>query len=186
MVSLMSLWLPIVLSAVAVFVVSSVIHMFLGYHNNDMRKVPDEGKALAAIRSLNLPAGDYGMPRAASMKEMGTPEFQAKMKEGPVVMMTVMPSGSTSMGPQLTQWFLFTLLVSLFGAYVASRTLDPGTTYLEVFRVVGTVTFASYGLANVPASIWFNRAWGTTLRNVLDALIYALVTAGVFGWRWPG
>ena len=185
MVSLMSLWLPILLSAIAVFVVSSVIHMFLGYHANDMLKAPNEAQALTALRGLNLPSGDYGLPKAGSMKEMGTPEFRAKVEQGPVVYMTVQAKGSLGMGPQLVQWFLYCVVVTVFGAYIASRTLAPGTDYLHVFRVVGAVTFAGYALGQISDSIWYSRSWATTFRNVFDGLVYALVTAGFFGWRWP-
>ncbi len=38
MVSLMSLWIPILVSAVIVFVLSSIIHMVLPYHRTDLRK----------------------------------------------------------------------------------------------------------------------------------------------------
>lgn len=185
MVSLMDLWLPILLSAVAVFIVSSIIHMALGYHANDFAKLPNEEAALAAMRGWNLTPGDYGAPKAASMKDMGTPEFQAKMQQGPVVMMTVMP-GSTGMGKQLTLWFVFSLVVSFFCAYLACVTLPAGATYLEVFQVVGAAGFMGYGLGQLPETIWFGKSWVTTGKNLFDALIYGLVTAGVFGWRWPG
>jgi hypothetical protein len=34
-------------------------------------------------------------------------------------------------------------------------------------------------------SIWFFRHWSTSLKNVFDGLIYALLTGGVYGWLWP-
>jgi hypothetical protein len=34
-------------------------------------------------------------------------------------------------------------------------------------------------------SIWYHRSWGTTLRYTVDGLVYALLTAGIFGWLWP-
>ena len=37
MVSLADLWLPILLSAVLVFVASSLIHMVLGWHRHDFK-----------------------------------------------------------------------------------------------------------------------------------------------------
>jgi len=42
MVSIVSLWLPILLSAAAVFILSSIIHMVLKYHNNDFKALPSE------------------------------------------------------------------------------------------------------------------------------------------------
>src|SRR6266851_8791731 len=44
MVSLSALWLPIVLSAVIVFVASSIMYMLLPYHRSDYRKLPEEDK----------------------------------------------------------------------------------------------------------------------------------------------
>jgi hypothetical protein len=116
---------------------------------------------------------------------MKTPEFQAKVTEGPVVFMTVFPNASFAMGKQLALWFVYSLVVSIFAAYLASRTLQAGADYLQVFRVTGTVAFAGYGLALLQRSIWFGQSWGTTAKSVFDALIYALFTAGAFGWLWP-
>ena len=40
MVPLTDLWLPILLSAILVFVASSVMHMLLTYHRSDYRQTP--------------------------------------------------------------------------------------------------------------------------------------------------
>jgi hypothetical protein len=185
MVPLMSLWLPIVLSAVIVFVVSSIIHMLLGYHANDFARVPAEDAVMDAIRPFNIPPGDYMMPHAGSAGAMKDPQYLEKMNRGPVAIMTVYPTGRPSMGSSLVQWFLYSVLVSLFAGYIASRALGPGAPYLDVFRFVGTVAFAAYALALLQQSIWYKRKWSTTLKSVFDGLIYGLLTAGVFGWLWP-
>ncbi|MFN2317324.1 MAG: hypothetical protein ABR551_14440 [Gemmatimonadales bacterium] len=185
MVTLTSLWLSILLSAVLVFVVSSIVHMVLKYHQNDFRRFPDEEAVRRALGPLNIPAGDYALPYAGSMEAMKSPEYAAKLNEGPVLHATVMPNGPFAMGAQLGQWFLFSVLVSVFAGYIASRTLPVGTDYLTVFRITGTVAFAGYALGDMPQSIWYKRGWGATFRSMFDGLLYALVTAGVFGWRWP-
>ena len=185
MISITSLWLPIVLSAVFVFIASSIIHMLLQYHSTDFKKLPDEDALRGAIRNANVAPGDYMFPHAASAKDMGSPEMTAKCNEGPVGMVTVMPSGPPAMGKNLVMWFVFSLVIGLFAAYVASRTLAPGAEYLTVFRVTGTVAFLSYGAAHATDSIWMGRAWGSTIKNIFDALIYGLMTAGAFGWLWP-
>ena len=185
MVSVTSLLIPILLSAVFVFVASSVIHMVLGYHKNDFRQVPNEDTALEALRQMKLPPGDYCAPYAGSMEAMKSPAFAEKITRGPVVIMTVKPGGSMSMGAQLTQWFIYSVIVSVFAAYVAGRVLTADAHYLQVFRVAGTVTFVAYAMALPQFSIWYNRNWGTTLRSMFDGLIYALLTAGTFGWLWP-
>jgi hypothetical protein len=185
MVSVMSLWLPILLAAVFVFVVSSIIHMFLSYHRSDVKVLADEDGVMNALRPFNIPPGDYVIPHAGSTDAMKSPEFAEKCTNGPVAYMTVLPNGLPQMGASLGQWFGYSLLVGLFAGYVASRALGPGAHYLEVFRFVGTVAFVGYGLALMQNSIWYKRNWGATLKSLFDALVYGLVTAGTFGWLWP-
>ncbi len=185
MVTIPELWVPILLSAVLVFLASSVIHMFLGYHSGDQAAVPSEDQVRAALRTASIPPGDYAIPRAGSMKEMSDPDFIAKQEEGPVALLTVLPRGPIRMGPLLGKWFGFLVVVGLVVAYLSGRVLGPEAAYLDVFRVAGTVAFAAYALGEWPQSIWFGRKWSTTLKNTLDGFIYAFLTAGVFGWLWP-
>jgi hypothetical protein len=184
-VPLSSLVLPILISAVIVFVVSSIIHMVLPLHRNDWRPVPSEEEAQAALRALSLPPGDYALPRAASPATLKDPAFLQKMTKGPVVLMTVLPPGPPAMGASLALWFGYSLLVGVFAAYVAGRALEPGAHYLAVFRFVGVTAFLGYSLALLQNSIWYKRNWGATLRSMTDGLVYALLTAGTFGWLWP-
>ena len=185
MVPLTSLLLPILLSAVIVFVASSVIHMVLGYHSTDFSRLPQQNQVMDALRPLNIPPGEYFAPHSANAAERKSPEFTELTKRGPVFALTVFPAGAWQMGGRLVQWFLYSVAVSLFTAYLAGRTLPPGTDYLQVMRVAGTVAFAGYALAHIPPSIWYSRKWSTTFRNVFDGLIYGLLTGGTFGWLWP-
>ena len=185
MVGLSALWLPILLSAVIVFVVSSIIHTMLPWHKNDYSQLPDQDKVMDALRPLAIPPGDYMVPRASSMQEMRAPEFVEKMKRGPVIVMTVLPTGQMGMGRNLVLWFIYSLVIGLFAAYVAGRALPSGAMYLQVFRFVGVTAFSCYAVALWQMSIWYRRAWGTTIRATVDGLVYALLTAGVFGWLWP-
>lgn len=185
MISLLALWLPILLSALAVFVASSIIHMVLKYHHNDFKGLPDEKGVMDALRPFNIPPGNYHYPRAESMKEYGTPEFAEKCETGPLGFLTVLPTGPPSMGPQLLQWFIYSIVVGIFVAYIARLTMAPGTEYLVVLRVTGAVAFCGYGLALLQNSIWYKRSWASTLKSVIDGLIYGLLTGGVFGWLWP-
>jgi hypothetical protein len=185
MVPVLSLWLPILLSAVFVFVVSSIIHMALSYHKNDFVNVPDEDGVMEALRKFNIPPGDYAIPRAGSMEAMKSPEYLEKIKKGPVAFMTVLPNEMPSMATSLIQWFLYSVLVSFFAAYVTGHTLEAGAHYLSVFRVIGSVAFVGYSLALLQNSIWYKQGWGFTLKTMFDGLVYGLVTAGTFGWLWP-
>ena len=185
MVPVMSLGVPIVLSAGIVFVASSVIHMVLPYHRNDLRKLPKEDEVMAALRRFNIPPGDYVVPHAGSPAGMKQPEFVEKMKKGPIVFMTLAPGGPPSMGKSLLLWFLYSIVVSVFAAYIAGRALAPGAHYLEVFRFAGCSAFMAYSLALLQNSIWYKRNWGMTLKTMFDGLVYGLLTAGTFGWLWP-
>jgi hypothetical protein len=185
MTPLAALWLPILLSAVFVFVVSSIIHMAPLWHKGDYPKAEKESEILNALRPLAIAPGEYFMPRPASMKDMRSPEFIDKMNKGPVVMLTVYPNGAVSMARNLTLWFIFALIVSYFAAYVASHALAPGANYLRVFQIVGATAFAAYALALVEMWIWYRRSATMTLKALVDGLIYGTLTAGTFGWLWP-
>jgi hypothetical protein len=185
MVALQTLWLPILLSAVIVFVVSSIIHMALPWHKGDYPRVPNEDQLMDAVRPLAIPPGDYMVPRAGSMQEFKTPAFAEKLQKGPVLVLTVLPNGPFAMGRNLALWFLYSLVVGLFAAYVASRALATGTDYLRVFQVTGATAFIGYSAALWQMSIWYRRSWTITLKSTVDGLVYALLTAGTFGWLWP-
>ena len=185
MVGIIELWLPILLSAVIVFVVSSIIHTVTPWHKSDYPRLPDEDKVMDALRPFAIPPGDYMMPRPSSSKDMRSPEFTEKMKKGPVAIMTVLPSGPPRMAKNLVQWFLYAVVVGIFVAYVTGRASIPGAEYLHVFRFAGTTAFVGYSLALWQYSIWYHRSWSTTVKATIDGLIYGLLTAGTFGWLWP-
>jgi hypothetical protein len=185
MVPVLSLWLPILLAAVIVFVASSLFHMVLTYHRSDYKKVPKEDEVMEALRRFSIPPGDYLFPCAASPSDMKAPGFVEKMKKGPVVWMTVMPSGPPSMGASLAQWFVYCVVVGIFAAYITGRALDRGADYLQVFRFAGCTAFIGYSLALWQNTIWYKRNWVTTFKSTVDGLVYGLLTAGTFGWLWP-
>ena len=184
MVPLSALWLPIVLSAVIVFVASSIMHMVLPYHHSDYQKLPDEDKVLAAVRAAGVKRGLYIFP-FCTHKEMKSPALIEKYNQGPVGMMTVFPNGPPVMPKFLGLWFAYCLIIGFFVAYLTAHTVAPGAYYLAVFRVVGTAAFLAYGLGNMSNSIWKGQTWSMTVKEVIDGLVYALLTAGTFGWLWP-
>jgi hypothetical protein len=184
MVPLASLWLPIVLSAVIVFIASSIMHMLLTYHRSDYSQLPDEDTFLTGLRPSNLKRGLYVFPHCLP-KDMKSPAMIEKYKQGPVGFLMIMPSGPPALPKFLAQWFGFCLLVSLFVAYLTGHTVAEGARYLAVFRVAGTAAFLAYGMGNITNGIWRGQTWSTVFKEVIDGLIYGLLTAGVFGWLWP-
>ena len=185
MVSIPSLWLPILLSSILVFFASWLLHMLLPYHRTDYGKVPSEDQVQDALGRFNIAPGDYMIPCAGSPEGMKSPDFLAKLKKGPVVMMTVFKPGSVSMGSSLGQWFLYLLVVGVLTAYITGRALPAGVPYLDVFRFAGCTAFIAYSIALWQDSIWYKRKWSTTIKNNFDGLVYGLLTAGIFGWLWP-
>ena len=98
--------------------------------------------------------------------------------------------GSAIFGPPvmpkfLVQWFVYCLLIGFFVAYLAAHTVPFGAKYPAVFRVVGTAAFLAYGLGHVSDGIWKGQTWLMTIKEVIDGLVYGLLTAGTFGWLWP-
>jgi hypothetical protein len=185
MTELSALWLPILLSAVKVFVASSIIHMLLPWHKGDYPKLPKEDKVLDALRPFAIPPGDYMAPRPSSRQDMRSPEFAEKMKKGPVMVLTVLPNGPMAMGRNLILWFLYCGVVTLFAAFVAGSALPAGASHHGVFHFVALTAFIGYSLALWQMSIWYRRAWSSTIKATVDGFIYALLTAFTFVWLWP-
>jgi hypothetical protein len=175
-VTLTSLWMPILISTVIAFAAGSLMHVLIKHHRNDFKAAPDEASALQALSALGLAPGDYFIPHPTQSHQSSAPS---------VIIMTVMRPGGIKLGSSLFQWTVYQLIITILCAYVASRTLPVAAPYLNVFRVVGTVGFMAYSVAYAHESIWWQRSWGITLRYMFDGLVYALLTAGVFGWLWP-
>lgn len=182
--AILSLWLPIILSAVAVFIASSIIWMATPLHKHDYKDPgTSEGALLDTLRTTGLSPGVYFVPWVGCS---GKPDQAAmdKMKRGPWAMLTVM-SGAPNMGKTLGLWFVHLLIVGVFVAYITGLALPHGAPYLKVFQVAGTAAFLAYGGYAFPLSIWHAQPWSQLPLRIIDGLIYALVTAGVFGWLWP-
>lgn len=184
MVPLSALWLPILLSAVIVFVASSIMHTVLTYHRSDYAQLPEEDKLLAALRPANLKRGLYVFPYCQP-KDMKTPAAIEKYRQGPVGFMTIFPNQPPVLAKFLVQWFLYCLLISFFVAYLAAHTVAAHVHYLAVFRVVGTAAFLAYGIGVLSNGIWKGQPWSNVIKEAFDGLVYALLTAGAFGWLWP-
>lgn len=184
LVPLGQLWLPILLAAVACHMIGFLVWVVLPHHRSDYRALPDE----AAARNLfkgKLSPGQYLIPWAPQ-KEFNSPEMVVKRNEGPNAFMVVLPNGLGNMAAQQVKNVLFHAVVSLFVAYIAAVTLAPGTEYLRVFQVTGAAALLAYGFTWGHQAIWFGRPWNVAMKDACDGLAMALVTAGIFGWRWPG
>ena len=181
---LAALWLPIVLSAVIVFVASSILHMVLKYHQSDCHQLANEDQTLAALRAAGVKPGYYHFPYCTH-QDMKSPAAMGKFKQGPIGILTVRPNGPPAMGKYLGSWFAYCLVIGFFTAYVTFHSIPQGANYLFVFRVAGAVAFMAFGLGPLANSIWKGQPWSMTIKEVVDGLIYGLLTAAIFGWLWP-
>ena len=185
MVPILDLWLPILVSAVLVFIASFITHMVLPYHHSDFKQIPSEAEVMDALRRFNIQPGDYSMPHPGGPAGIKSPAYKEKLARGPVFFGTFVPPGPMTMGSQLVQWFVFCIVVGVLAAYVTGRAAGPGTEYLVIFRFSGTTAFIAYCVAQWSDTIWYKRSWATTAKNTFDGLVYSLLTAGAFGWLWP-
>src|SRR5262245_4333395 len=179
------LLLASLLSAVLVFLVSSIIHMATPWHASDFLKVPDEAGVMAALRPFKLAPGSYVMPRPSSMKDLGSPEFKEKHRLGPSAMLHVLPGGGTGMGRQLGLWFLYSAFVALTAGFITSRGVGPGAPFLGVLKFVGAIAFLGYAVGLWQESIWYSRSWVVTLKSTIDGAIYGALTGLAYAWLWP-
>jgi hypothetical protein len=183
--TLAALWLPMLVSSVLVFVASSLVWNVLGAHKWHIKGLPDETAAREALAKQGLAPGMYTIPYSANPAAMKDPAFQEKLAKGPVAVITIRKPGMPNMGTFLGSWFVYLLFVSYAVALVCGQTLHRGAPYMLVFRVAAAVAFAGYSFAQIPNAIWWGRPWKSALKEVADGLLYALLTAGSFGWLWP-
>jgi hypothetical protein len=184
--TLLSLWLPILLSAVVVFVISSLIHMVLKWHAGDYSAFANEDAVREAIRAGNPAPGRYVVPHCAEMKDMASEAMQQKYREGPVGHFTLGPSGVPNMGKYLGQWFLWSLAVAAVAAYLAARVYGLDHAHARgAAKLVGAISFIAHGFGTVSESIWMMRSWSASAKYLLDAALYAVGSALMFLWLWP-
>ena len=184
MVTLISLWLPILIASVLVYTLATILYMVLPIHSNDFAKLQDEDAVIDALRGQDVRRGQYMFPGAQSKEEWSSPEWIEKAKRGPVGLVFIMRPG-ISMSRQLIFQGLFILAISIMAGYMASASLPHGAEYLKVFQIAGTATFLGHAAGHFPNAIWHGFGWKLTWIRVFEGLLYALLTAGIFGWLWP-
>jgi hypothetical protein len=178
---LISLALPIILSAAALFFASFLSWMVVQLHKGDWIKLEKEDEFLRAVRECNIPRGSYMFPGCNSAEEMKSQEYQAKWDAGPCGIMTIYPK--VNMGRNLGLTFLYFLVVSFCIAYLATLALPRGAGFLPVFRFVTTAGLMTYLSAIVAHAIWFHSR---IVGHIIESIAYAAITGVVFAVLWPG
>jgi hypothetical protein len=185
MTPLMSLVLPTVAAAFAVFVLSMIVHLAMPWHKSDFAIVPDHDAAIAAVQSLNLAPGDYAVPNVQLPGGGKNPDFIAHFERGPTFHLTMFPAGGMNMGKYMGSWFGFMLLIAVIAAWVTGSIVPPGGNSRAVFHYSAIITACSYGFGGWTLSIWYFRKWSTAFKGTFDAILYGLATGAIFMWLWP-
>ena len=184
-VSVSELWLAILLAGLLCWIASALIHMLIKYHNADYKGLTNEEAVSAALAEKDPIPALYTLPYCIDMKAMGEEHIQKKFNDGPVAMITIMPNGMPPMGKLLTQQILFFIFGSFLIGYLATLSISTNADFMMVFRQVFVAAYLTYGRAQIPYSIWMGQPWSNCIRYMLDALIYAAVTASTFAFLWP-
>lgn len=185
MIAWTAIVVPALLAAVLVFIASSLIHMVIQWHKPDYRGLSNEDEVRAAIRKGSPSPGQYVIPYACSTKDMSSPEMAKKFEEGPLGTLYIKPTGPMKLGPFLGKWFAYTIVVGLLVGSFARMTVPQAAPYMDVFRVVSGAAWLAYAWQGPQESIWKGVPWTSTIRHMIDGLVYALLTAGAFAWLWP-
>jgi hypothetical protein len=184
MVSLMQLWLPILLSAVFVFIASSLLNMLLSFwHRSDYHGFSNEDEVRAAMRKGMNGGGMYNVPFCLPDK-MNDPEMLKKMEEGPLAMVSLKPGAKFNLGVPLLQWFLLCLLISLIAAML-SMVLPVGAPPSHVFHTLALAGLLGHSMGPITSGIWWAHPWRSVFKYIVDGIIYALIIGATFMWLWP-
>ncbi len=183
-VNLAALWLPILISAVAIFFTSFLIWMVLQFHKEDIKTLPDEEKFTEFINAQNIPAGVYFYPGCNDTADMKTPEFCARYDKGPWGNINIQ-AAKPNFGKNLSLTFIFYLIVSLLVGYITKEARPAGAEFLPVFQVAGTAAILAYAAGSIPGSIFFGKPLRFVITEFFDALTYGLITGLIFALLWP-
>ena len=181
----LNLWLPILATAVFIFIASSLIHMVFKWHNTDYKKLANEDEVRAAIRAGSPAPGQYVVPHCLDMKDMQGEAMKNKFLEGPIAFMTVKKNGVPTMGTTLTLWFIYCVVIAAIAALVACQTYGIKADPRLAGHLVGILSFLAYAAGSVPLGIWMGKPWGSVAKDVIDGFIYAVISALTFMWLWP-
>jgi hypothetical protein len=179
--SVWSLWLPILVSGVALFFASWAAWMLLPHHKPEWKGLPDEKPIIDALRSTNVPPGQYLFPYAAKPEDWSSEEFKQRVAAGPNGTLTVW-SGPPNMAVNMLCTLLFFTVANFVIGYLTGIALDPGESFMKVFRFAGTAGILTYGTANILNGIWFKRRMAA---DIIDGIAYGLITGLIFAWLWP-
>jgi hypothetical protein len=186
MTPLHDLWMPIAVSALALFFLGFLFWMVLPHHRSDWTRLPDEDGVMADLTARGVQGpGQFSFPHCGSPDVMKDPEFIKKMEAGPSGMLVLMKPGPLAIGKSMVHCVIHNAVVAAVVAYAAGLCLAPGAAFGEVFRLVGTIGILAWCSAAPSASIWFHHKWSATWKTILDGAVFGLAMGAIFAWLWP-
>lgn len=185
MADLLQLWLPILLTAVFVFIASSLIHMVFKWHAAEYRALRNEDEVRAALQAGISGPGKYVLPHCEEMKDMQSETMQQKYREGPLGILLIGPNGLPNMAKLLSQWFVLSLVVAAIAGLMAVQTVGLQGDGHDAGHLVGLASLLAYSAGSVIDGIWMYKPWRSVAKDLLDAVIYAIISALTFMWLWP-
>lgn len=188
------LWLPILLSAAAVWIVSTIFGMPFLHHKNDWIGLPaaHENAFMDAIRAIGITPGNYLFPDFRTREAMESEKVKKALEQGPVGHLSLWQPPLT-MGGKLVGVFIVYLVASTLIAYLASVALPPlpktggeeGWGFGKVFQVVGAAGILAYCFSFIPSALWFGAYKRTIIVSIIDGIVYGAITGAIFAWLWP-
>ena len=185
MSAIFQLWLPIIATAVLIFIASSLIHMVFKWHNADYKKLANEDDVRAAVRAGSPPPGQYVIPHCMDMKEMQADAMQKKYVEGPIAFLTVRENGPPAMGSSLSLWFVYCIIIAAIAGAIVLQVYGLSANAQRAGCLVGLVSFLTFVGGSVQMGIWMGKPWGSVAKDALDGFIYAGIAGLTFMWLWP-
>ena len=181
---MLALWLPIVLSTIAIFFCSFLSWMVFHLHQKDWGKLEHEDALMETIRDMDAADGNYMFPGTTNPKDMQDPAFMEKYAAGPRGVITLFPVPNMGKNLGLTMLYFFVCCCTF--AYLADFALkpgsEPGADFITVFRFVATIAMFTFAAAVIQHSIWFRiRVVG----HVIESIAYSLIAGTIFAALWP-
>ncbi len=176
----LELWLPILLSGVAIFFASFLSWMVLQLHEQDWQRLKREDEFLAGVRGINPPNGSFMFPRCEHPKDMQSEEFQKKWKDGPRGIVTFFPE--TNMGTNLALTMLLFIAVNFTLAYLGTIAFRRGEEFITIFRFFATASLLVYLTGILQHAIWFKAR---VVGHIIESIAYALIAGAIFAALWP-
>jgi hypothetical protein len=177
--SVVDLWLPILAAGLATHILSTIAWVVLPHHKPEWQKYPNEDELLGQL-AKNAQAGQYIFPYARSSEDVNSDAYKEKLSK--CRGMLVLWPTPTHMGKAIGLTLVAFLIIAFVIGYLASMGLQPGADFMKVFRFVTTAGLLAHIAAKFPFVFWFRRK---VAMDVLDGVVFALVTGLIFAALWP-